>query len=137
MSLIEAKDVTRHFKVLNRREGLMGAMRDLFSGDYRTVRAVDGVSFDIQPGEIVGYIGPNGAGKSTTIKMMTGILKPTGGHLLVDGNVPYENRQKNAQNMGVIFGQRTQLWCGICPSSSLSISSKRSTGSATRSTSSR
>jgi ABC-type uncharacterized transport system ATPase subunit len=110
MSLIEAKDVARHFKVLNRREGLMGAMRDLFSGDYRTVKAVDGVSFDIQPGEIVGYIGPNGAGKSTTIKMMTGILKPTGGHLLVDGNVPYENRQKNAQNMGVIFGQRTQLW---------------------------
>jgi ABC-2 type transport system ATP-binding protein len=110
MSLIQVNNLSKHFKVLNRREGLVGAMRDLFSADYRTVKAVDDISFAIQPGEIVGYIGPNGAGKSTTIKMMTGILKPTGGHLLVAGNVPYENRKKNAQIMGVIFGQRTQLW---------------------------
>ncbi len=110
MSLIEVKGLSKHFKVLNRREGLTGAMRDLFSADYRTVKAVDDISFAIQPGEIVGYIGPNGAGKSTTIKMMTGILKPTSGRLLVADNVPYENRKKNAQIMGVIFGQRTQLW---------------------------
>jgi ABC-2 type transport system ATP-binding protein len=95
---------------LNRHEGLLGAARDLFSTDYRLVKAVDDISFQIEPGEIVGYIGPNGAGKSTTIKMMTGILKPTGGDIWVNGNIPFKNRQKNAQNMGVIFGQRTQLW---------------------------
>jgi ABC-2 type transport system ATP-binding protein len=71
---------------------------------------VDGISFDIDAGEIVGYIGPNGAGKSTTIKMMTGILKPTDGTLLINGHVPYTNRIKQAQIMGVVFGQRTQLW---------------------------
>jgi ABC-2 type transport system ATP-binding protein len=110
MSLIHIQDLNKHFKVLNRREGLGGAFRDLFSGDYRTVKAVDGISFDIEPGEIVGYIGPNGAGKSTTIKMMTGILKPTSGVILVNGQPPYENRIRQAQIMGVVFGQRTQLW---------------------------
>jgi len=110
MSLIHIENLTKHFKILNRREGLRGAFRDLFSGDYRTVEAVAGISFDIEPGEIVGYIGPNGAGKSTTIKMMTGILKPTGGILQVNGLVPYDNRIRQAQTMGVVFGQRTQLW---------------------------
>jgi ABC-2 type transport system ATP-binding protein len=110
MSLIQIDNLTKHFKVLNRREGLGGAFRDLFSGDYRTVKAVDGVSFDIEAGEIVGYIGPNGAGKSTTIKMMTGILKPSGGTITVNGQPPYANRIRQAQVMGVVFGQRTQLW---------------------------
>ena len=110
MSLIHIENLSKHFKVLNRREGLGGAVRDLFSGDYRTVEAVAGVSFDIDAGEIVGYIGPNGAGKSTTIKMMTGILKPTGGVIQVNGLTPYENRIRQAQIMGVVFGQRTQLW---------------------------
>jgi ABC-2 type transport system ATP-binding protein len=110
MSLIHIDHLSKHFKVLNRREGLGGALRDLFSTDYRLVKAVDDISTDIEPGEIVGYIGPNGAGKSTTIKMMTGILQPTSGELLVAGNVPHHNRQKNAQTMGVVFGQRTQLW---------------------------
>ena len=110
MSLIRVKDLSKHFKILNRREGLGGAFRDLFSGDYRTVEAVAGISFEIERGEIVGYIGPNGAGKSTTIKMMTGILKPTGGLIEVNGLVPYDNRIRQAQNMGVVFGQRTQLW---------------------------
>jgi ABC-2 type transport system ATP-binding protein len=110
MSLIQIQDLYKHFKVLNRREGLRGAFKDLFSGDYRTVKAVDGISFDIEPGEIVGYIGPNGAGKSTTIKMMTGILKPTSGTITVNGMVPYDNRINQAQVMGVVFGQRTQLW---------------------------
>jgi ABC-2 type transport system ATP-binding protein len=110
MSLIHVKDLSKHFKILNRREGLGGAFRDLFSGDYRTVKAVDGISFDIETGEIVGYIGPNGAGKSTTIKMMTGILKPSGGTLQINGVAPYENRIRQAQIMGVVFGQRTQLW---------------------------
>ncbi|MFN8413771.1 MAG: ATP-binding cassette domain-containing protein [Anaerolineales bacterium] len=110
MSLIHIKDLTKHFQILNRREGLGGAFRDLFSGDYRTVKAVDGISFDIDAGEIVGYIGPNGAGKSTTIKMMTGILKPSSGTIEVNGIAPYANRIRQAQIMGVVFGQRTQLW---------------------------
>ncbi len=110
MSLIHLDNLTKHFKLLNRHSGLGGAFRDLFSGDYRSVKAVDGISFDIEPGEIVGYIGPNGAGKSTTIKMMTGILKPTGGAILVNGQAPYSNRIRQAQIMGVVFGQRTQLW---------------------------
>lgn len=110
MSLIQIQNLNKHFKILNRREGLAGAFRDLFSGDYRTVKAVDGISYDIEAGEIVGYIGPNGAGKSTTIKMMTGILKPTSGTLLINGLAPYENRIRQAQIMGVVFGQRTQLW---------------------------
>jgi len=110
MALIHTEDLSKHFKILNRRQGLAGSVRDLFSRDYRTVRAVDGVSFDIEPGEIVGYIGPNGAGKSTTIKMMTGILKPTSGTILVNGQVPYENRIRQARTMGVVFGQRSQLW---------------------------
>jgi len=110
MTLIHLKDLAKHFKILNRHEGLKGAVRDLFSGDYRTVKAVDGISFDIEPGEIVGYIGPNGAGKSTTIKMMTGILKPSGGVIQVNGLSPYDNRIHQAMIMGVVFGQRTQLW---------------------------
>ena len=110
MSLIRLENLTKHFKLLNRHPGLGGAVRDLFSSDYRLVKAVDGISFDIEPGEIVGYIGPNGAGKSTTIKMMTGILKPTGGSVLVNGQAPYSNRIRQAQIMGVVFGQRTQLW---------------------------
>jgi ABC-2 type transport system ATP-binding protein len=110
MTLIHIQDLSKHFRILNRHEGLKGAVRDLFSGDYRTVKAVDGISFDIEPGEIVGYIGPNGAGKSTTIKMMTGILKPSAGLLQVNGLVPYDNRMRQAMIMGVVFGQRTQLW---------------------------
>jgi ABC-2 type transport system ATP-binding protein len=110
MSLIHIKNLSKYFKVLNRHEGLWGAFQDLFSGDYRTIKAVDGISFDIESGEIVGYIGPNGAGKSTTIKMMTGILKPSDGTILVNGHPPYANRIRQAQIMGVVFGQRTQLW---------------------------
>jgi ABC-2 type transport system ATP-binding protein len=110
MSLIHIKDLTKHFKILNRKPGLRGAVLDLFSNDYRYVKAVDGISFNIEPGEIVGYIGPNGAGKSTTIKMMTGILKETSGTIQVNGLVPYSNRIRQARIMGVVFGQRTQLW---------------------------
>jgi ABC-2 type transport system ATP-binding protein len=110
MHLIHIENLSKQFKILNRKEGLGGAFRDLFSGSYRTVEAVTGISFDIDAGEIVGYIGPNGAGKSTTIKMMTGILKPSGGVIEVNGRAPYDNRIQQAQIMGVVFGQRTQLW---------------------------
>ena len=110
MSVIHIENLSREFRVLNRREGLVGTLRDLFSTDFTIVQAVKDINLTVEEGEIVGYIGPNGAGKSTTIKMMTGILKPTSGEIRVNGNVPYKNRQRNAQNIGVIFGQRTQLW---------------------------
>ena len=112
-SMIEIRNVTKEFKVLNRREGLKGSLKDLFSRDYKTVRAVDNISMSIEPGEIVGYLGPNGAGKSTTIKMMTGVLEPTSGELLVNGKVPYKNRTENCENIGVVFGQRSQLWWSL------------------------
>jgi len=112
-AIIEIKNVSKEFKVLNRREGLKGSLKDLFSRDYKIVKAVDNISMDIQQGEIVGYLGPNGAGKSTTIKMMTGVLEPTSGEILVSGNVPYQNRTKNAQEIGVVFGQRSQLWWAL------------------------
>lgn len=111
--IIQIKNITKEFKVLNRREGLKGSLKDLFSRDYKTVRAVDNITMNIQQGEIVGYLGPNGAGKSTTIKMMTGVLEPTSGELLVNGRSPYKNRSKNAQEIGVVFGQRSQLWWAL------------------------
>ncbi len=111
--IISIKNVTKEFKVLNRHEGLKGSIKDLFSRDYKIIRAVDNVSMDIEQGEIVGYLGPNGAGKSTTIKMMTGVLKPTSGEIRVNGVIPYQNRAKGAQDIGVVFGQRTQLWWAL------------------------
>ena len=112
-AIIEIKNVTKEFRVLNRREGLKGSIKDLFSRNYKTVRAVDNISMTIEQGEIVGYLGPNGAGKSTTIKMMTGVLEPTSGEILTNGIVPYDNRAKNAQEIGVVFGQRSQLWWAL------------------------
>ncbi|MCR5411131.1 MAG: ATP-binding cassette domain-containing protein [Lachnospiraceae bacterium] len=111
--IIQIKDVTKEFKVLNRREGIKGSLKDLFSRDYKIVRAVDHVTMDVMQGEIVGYLGPNGAGKSTTIKMMTGVLEPTSGEIRAAGIVPYKNRTKNSQKIGVVFGQRTQLWWAL------------------------
>lgn len=111
--IIRMQNVVKEFKVLNRREGLKGSLKDLFSRDYKMVRAVDNISMSIEQGEIIGYLGPNGAGKSTTIKMMTGVLEPTSGEILVSGNVPYQNRTKNAQEIGVVFGQRSQLWWAL------------------------
>ena len=112
-NIIEIKNITKEFKVLNRREGLKGSLKDLFSRNYKIVRAVDNISMNIEQGEIVGYLGPNGAGKSTTIKMMTGILEPTSGKIVVNGSVPYKDRTKNAQEIGVVFGQRSQLWWAL------------------------
>ena len=112
-SIITMKNVTKQFKVLNRHEGLKGSIKDLFSRDYKIIRAVNDVSVEIAPGEIVGYLGPNGAGKSTTIKMMTGVLSPTSGEIRVNGREPYKNRTQNASEIGVVFGQRTQLWWAL------------------------
>ena len=111
--IIEIKHITKEFKVLNRHEGLKGSLKDLFSRDYRIVRAVDDISMNIAQGEIVGYLGPNGAGKSTTIKMMTGILQPSSGEIVVNGQIPYKNRIRNAKEIGVVFGQRSQLWWSL------------------------
>ena len=112
-AIIEIKNVSKEFKVLNRHEGLRGSLKDLFSRDYKTVKAVDNISMQIEQGEIVGYLGPNGAGKSTTIKMMTGVLEPSAGEILVGGSIPYQNRTRNAQEIGVVFGQRSQLWWAL------------------------
>ena len=111
--IIELKNISKDFKVLNRREGVWGGIRDLFSRDYSIIQAVNDVSLTVDKGEIVGYLGPNGAGKSTTIKMMTGVLEPTSGTLTVNGRIPYKNRTQNAQNIGVVFGQRSQLWWAL------------------------
>lgn len=112
-SIIQLQDISKEFKILNRHEGLKGSFQDLFSRDYKTIKAVNHVSLEIAPGEVVGYLGPNGAGKSTTIKMMTGVLEPTSGEIWVNGKVPYKNREANAQNIGVVFGQRSQLWWAL------------------------
>lgn len=111
--IIQMSHIDKTFKVLKRREGIKGSIRDLFSREHTLLHAVNDVSLEIMPGEMVGYLGPNGAGKSTTIKMMTGVLEPTEGKILVNGRVPYENRAKNAQDIGVVFGQRTQLWWSL------------------------
>lgn len=112
-NIIELKNVTKEFRVLNRHEGLKGSFKDLFSRDYKTVRVVDNITLTVQQGEIVGYLGPNGAGKSTTIKMMTGVLAPTSGELIINGRTPYKERTRNCQEIGVVFGQRSQLWWSL------------------------
>ena len=110
MAIIEAAGLRKVFRSLEREPGLGGAVAALFSRTYEEKVAVDDVNFTLQPGELVGYIGPNGAGKSTTIKMLTGILVPTSGTLHVAGIVPYQHRMANAANIGVVFGQRSQLY---------------------------
>ncbi len=109
-NVIELKSVRKEFVTTKRYPGFKGAVKGLFTKEKDCKVAVDDVSFDIKEGEMVGYIGSNGAGKSTTIKMMSGILTPTSGTCLVNGIEPYQNRKQNAKNIGVVFGQRTQLW---------------------------
>lgn len=113
MSIISVKNLSKTFKKPIREEGLIGMIKSFFSRKYEEVKAVDDISFDIDEGEIVGYIGANGAGKSTTIKMMCGILHPTGGSVSVDGMDFDGHRQEINREMGVVFGQKTQLWWDI------------------------
>jgi ABC-2 type transport system ATP-binding protein len=110
---VEAIELVKQFRTFQRREGLWGAVQDLFAREYNTLRAVDSVSFTIEPGEMVGYIGPNGAGKSTSVKMLTGILVPTSGKVIANGFEPYRQRLAFTRTVGVVFGQRTQLWWDI------------------------
>ena len=111
--MIEVNELTKVFRKPVRGNGLSGMVKTLFSRKYDEVRAVDGISFTVPDGEIVGYIGPNGAGKSTTVKMMCGILTPTSGSVRIDGVEPYRKRRQVAQHIGVVFGQKTQLWWDI------------------------
>jgi ABC-2 type transport system ATP-binding protein len=111
--IIEVRDLTKDFRTFRRREGVLGALQNLVVREYLVVHAVDHVSFSIGHGEMVGYIGANGAGKSTTIKMLTGILSPTSGHMVSNGFVPYRDRRHYTKHIGVVFGQRTQLWWDI------------------------
>ena len=111
--MIEIKNLTKEFKTAVRQEGVLGMFRTLFSAKYETKTAVNNISLKINDGEMVGYIGSNGAGKSTTIKMMCGILTPTSGTIEIDGVEPYKKRKSVASKIGVVFGQKTQLWWDI------------------------
>jgi ABC-2 type transport system ATP-binding protein len=110
MSLIRADHLVKEYRRPKQHSGRFSAVRTLFTKESTVTRAVEDVSFSIDEGEIVGYLGPNGAGKSTTIKMLAGILVPTSGTCEVAGIVPWDDRSANAMNIGVVFGQRSQLW---------------------------
>ena len=119
--IIEATNLSKQFWVANRRKGFGGALRNLVDRSGEWVGGVRDVSFTVNAGEIVGYIGPNGAGKSTTIKMLTGILVPTSGQAKVAGLTPWEQRKHLARRIGVVFGQRTQLWWDLPLADSLDL----------------
>ena len=108
--IIVVSGLQKHFRVFRHHRGMAGALRNLVSRDYRLIRAVDDISFEVQPGELIGYLGPNGAGKSTTIKMLAGLLVPSAGELRVNGRVPWRERQAHVATIGAVFGQRTTLW---------------------------
>ncbi|HET6382812.1 MAG TPA: ABC transporter ATP-binding protein [Armatimonadota bacterium] len=110
MPQIVVRNLRKTFQVAERDPGVWGAVKGLARRRYRTVTALDGVSFDLETGELVGYIGPNGAGKSTTVKALAGILVPDSGQCDVLGRTPWKDRQAHVQQIGVVFGQRTQLW---------------------------
>ncbi|MEV6419260.1 ATP-binding cassette domain-containing protein [Streptomyces sp. NPDC051662] len=110
MPVIEVTDLVKEFRRPKRQHGSFAGIRTLLTREYTVNRAVDGISFGIEPGEMVGYLGPNGAGKSTSIKMLTGILVPTSGTVRVAGATPWRDRARNARQIGVVFGQRSQLW---------------------------
>ena len=111
--MIEVEALSKSFKVVKRRAGLGAAVRTLLKPQYSTVKALENITFKISEGEIVGYIGPNGAGKSTTIKIISGILVPDSGRCTILGTTPWENRIKHVKNIGVVFGQRSQLWWDV------------------------
>jgi len=122
--MIHVENLTKEFRTPKKYSGFGGAVKSFFSHQYEVKRAVDNMNFEIAPGELVGYIGVNGAGKSTTIKMMTGILWPTSGRCEVFGVEASRNRRQNAKNIGVVFGQRSQLWWDLPVSESFSILQK-------------
>ncbi|MGN1051470.1 MAG: ATP-binding cassette domain-containing protein, partial [Acutalibacteraceae bacterium] len=108
--MIYVNNLKKEFKKVVKEPGLKGSIKSIIKPKDEIVKAVDGISFTVPDGEILGFIGPNGAGKSTVIKMLTGILTPTSGEIEINGQVPYKNRKEYVKNIGVVFGQRTQLW---------------------------
>ncbi len=110
MSIIEVKNLVKIYKTIEKEDGLIGYFKNLVKPKYKEIQAVKSVNFNIEEGELVGYIGENGAGKSTTIKMLTGLLTPTSGKVVVNGIIPNEKRIENNKNIGAVFGQKTQLW---------------------------
>ncbi len=108
-NMIEVSNVKRYYKIAKRNEGMGNSLKHLFRREYVVKKAVDDISFTIKKGEIVGFIGPNGAGKSTTVKMLSGILYPDDGSVIIDGFVPYKQRKQYVKNIGVVFGQKSQL----------------------------
>ncbi|HUG33584.1 MAG TPA: ATP-binding cassette domain-containing protein, partial [Anaerolineales bacterium] len=110
MPALEVSNLQKTFQTKRKAAGMRGSLRALVKPEYNTVEAVRGLSFQMEAGELLGFIGPNGAGKSTTIKILTGILHPTGGEAKVLGFVPWKDRQKLAYHIGTVFGQRPQLW---------------------------
>ncbi|MGH8786924.1 MAG: ABC transporter ATP-binding protein [Cupriavidus necator] len=110
MPQIVVSHLRKTYRIHERDPGVLGALRALVRPRYRTVDALAGVSFELQRGELLGFIGPNGAGKSTTIKILAGILRPDGGRVEIDGRVPFDDRERHVARIGVVFGQRTQLW---------------------------
>ena len=113
MSFIMVKHITKTFKVSEKRNTKFATLKNFFNRKYKYIKAIDDISFSIKKGEIVGYIGPNGAGKSTTIKILSGILYPDSGTVIVDNMVPYLERKKYVSQIGVVFGQRSQLWWDV------------------------
>lgn len=122
MAIIELKDIKKDFKVVKRdSQKTISSLKSFFHRQYSIINAVNNISLKIEKGEIVGYIGPNGAGKSTTIKLMCGILVPTSGEIFLNGVIPYKQRKANAYNIGVVFGQRSQLWWDLPMGNSLQL----------------
>lgn len=113
MDAIVVKNLCKSYKVAKRDSGFVNALKSFIKRDYKIIDAVSDVTFTIGKGEIVGYIGPNGAGKSTTIKMLSGILRPNSGEILINGMNPFEDRIKYVREIGVVFGQKSQLWWDI------------------------
>ena len=109
-NMIKVDNLSKYFKVSQPGKGISDKVKNLFIPQYKVIKAVDDISFHIKKGEIIGYLGPNGAGKSTTIKLLTGVLFPTAGSIKVNGITPYKNRKENAYQVGVVYGQRSQLW---------------------------
>lgn len=111
--MIQVEHIRKTYKVSRRNAGFTSALKSLFHKEYELIHALDDVSFTISEGEMVGYIGPNGAGKSSTIKILSGILTPEEGTCRINGLIPWKNRIQHVKNIGVVFGQRTQLWWDV------------------------
>ena len=115
MNIIEVKNLNKTFRIKEKEKGIKGSIKSIVKPRYKTIKAVNDISFTVEKGEMLAFIGPNGAGKSTTIKMLTGILYPTSGEIMVNGINPAKQRKKLAYKIGTVFGQKEQLWTHLTP----------------------